>query len=102
MVRYSEKGSITDTILVDILKTIDELKLYQTYGENGVVPFLLVNGHQSRFSTKFLTYITDMNHPWKVSIGVPYRTSMWQVGDTYQQNGRFKISLVEMKKKSWI
>ena len=24
---------------------------------------------------------------------------MWQVGDTYQQNGRFKISLVEMKKK---
>ena len=31
MVRYSEKGSITDTILTDILRTIDELKLFQTY-----------------------------------------------------------------------
>ena len=45
MVRYSDKGSITDEILVDILKTIDELKLYQTYCENNAVPFLLVDGH---------------------------------------------------------
>ena len=99
MVRYSDKGSITDTILTDILATIDELKLFQSYRENGAIPFLLVDGHQSRFSVKFLNYITDINHPWKVSIGVPYGTSLWQVGDTYQQNGRFKISLVQIKKQ---
>ena len=99
MVRYSDKGSITDTILTDILRTIDELKLFQTYRENGAIPFLLVDGHQSRFSTQFLSYITDTNHQWKVTIGVPYGTSLWQVGDTYHQNGRFKIALVQMKKK---
>ena len=38
MVRYIDKGSITDEIIVDVLKTIDELKLYQTYRENGAVP----------------------------------------------------------------
>ena len=98
MIRYSEKGSITPEILKDILKTIDDLEVFQTYRDNGAVPFLLVDGHQSRFHSTFLEYITDDAHPWKVSIGVPYGTSLWQVGDSPQQNGRFKIAMSEAKK----
>ena len=99
MVRYSERGSITNEILTDILRTIDKTKIYQPYREQGAIPFLLVDGHQSRFSMEFLEYITDPSHLWKVSIGVPYGTSLWQVGDSYQQNGRFKISLTDSKKR---
>ena len=82
MIRYSEKGSITPDILKDILKTIDDLEVFHTYRDNGAVPFLLVDGHQSRFHSTFLEYITDDAHPCKVSIGVPYDTSLWQVGDS--------------------
>ena len=99
MIRYSEKGSITSKILTGILKTIDNMGIFQVYQENGAVPFLLVDSHQSRFSPKFLEYITNNKHLWKVTIGMPYGTSLWQVGDSYQQNGRFKIALVECKKK---
>ena len=42
MIRYSEKGSITNTILTDILHTIDTLSIYKEYRENGAIPFLLV------------------------------------------------------------
>ena len=99
MVRYSEKGSITPDILTDILRTIDKLKIFKVYRDNGAMSFLLVDGHQSQFHTTFLQYITDEKHPWKVSIGVPYGTSLWQVGDSYQQNGRFKIALMNLKKQ---
>lgn len=98
MIRYSENGSITPDILRDILKTLDELNIFKEYRDKGVTPFLLVDGHQSRFHTKFLEYITNEEHPWKVSIGVPYGTSLWQVGDSYQQNGRYKVTLMKSKK----
>ena len=98
MIRYSEKGSITGEILTDILRTLDHFEIFKVYRENGATPFLLVDGHQSRFSLSFLKYITDEENPWKVSIGVPYGTALWQVGDSYQQNGRFKISLNKQKK----
>ena len=45
----------------------------------------------SRFSPIFLEYITNPLHLWKVSL--------WQVGDSYQQNGRFKIALSDYKKR---
>lgn len=99
MIRYSEKGGITNEIITDILKTLDKLKVFQEYRSNNVVPFLLVDGHMSRFSHLFLEYITNPNHPWKVSIGIPYGTSLWQFGDSYQQNGRFKIAIFSYKKK---
>lgn len=36
----------------------------------------------------------------EVSIGVPYGTSLWKVSDSsYQQNGRFKIALMNLKKQ---
>ena len=99
MIRYSEKGGINAEILTDILRTLDSLKIYQVYCDNQVVPFLLLDGHMSSFSPIFLEYITNPAHLWKVSIGVPYRTSLWQVGDSYQQNGRFKIALADYKKR---
>ena len=99
MVRYSEKGGINADILTDILRTLDTLKVFHHYRENGIVPFLLVDGHMSCFSIQFLEYITNHEHLWKVSIGVPYGTSLWQIGDSYQQNGRFKIALAGYKKR---
>lgn len=62
MVRYSEKSSITNEILTDILHTLGDLKVFQVYCNQGAVPLLLVDGHQSRFSKVFLEYITNSSH----------------------------------------
>ena len=35
-------------------------------------------------------YINNLNHQWKVCIGVPYATSLWQVGNSKEQNRTFK------------
>ena len=43
--------------------------------------------------------MTSHEHLWMVSIGVPYGTSLWQVGDSYQQNGHFKIALADYNKR---
>ena len=98
LIRYTDGGGINGDILTDILKTIDQLDIFAEDRRNGVKPFILLDGHQSRFSLPFLTYITNASHPWKVSIGVPYGTALWQVGDSSQQNGRFKVRLSEEKK----
>jgi hypothetical protein len=34
---------------------------------------------------------------WSVCIGVPYGTALWQVGDSTEQNGNFKMSMNRMK-----
>ena len=81
MIYYSDKGTITGEILTDILHIIDKLGIFQVYRENGAVPCLLVGGHQLRFSALFLEYITNPDHLWRVSNGVPYGMSLWQVGD---------------------
>jgi len=44
--------------------------------------------------------MNDDGHKWKVFIGVPYRTNLWQVGNSAQQNGSFKMSMKKVKK--WI
>ena len=64
---------------------------------NGLVPFVLLDGHNSRFDLEFLQYINDVQHKWNVCIGVPYGTALWQVADTSYQNGKFKMTLNEMK-----
>jgi len=63
------------------------------------MPFLLLDGHGSRFELPFLNYVTHTDHPWKVCIGVPYGTSLWQVADSKEQNGSFKIALSKIKKE---
>ena len=98
MIRYSPGGGITPQILTDILKTIDSLGVFDKEREEGIRPFLLLDGHQSRFSIPFLEYITDPAHPWKVCIGVPYGTALWQIGDSVHQNGRYKIRTTDRKR----
>ena len=98
MVRYSPSGGITPDILTDILRTMDDLGVFEKEREEGIRPFLLLDGHQSRFSVPFLEYITNPGHPWKVCIGVPYGTALWQIGDSIHQNGRYKMRTAMRKK----
>ena len=96
MVRWSPKGSITSPILADALAYIDSYDVFKR--SNDLSPFLLLDGHNSRFEIPFLEYITDERHPWQVCIGVPYGTSLWQVADSKEQNGSYKIALTRAKK----
>ena len=75
----SESGSITADILVCGLTILDELDVFPR--GSGITPFLLLDGHQSRLERKLLTYINNCDHRWKVCLGVPYGTSLWQLGD---------------------
>ena len=88
---------MTSTILKDILRTIDELEVFPWV--NGLKPFLLVDGHGSRFELEFLEYINNPDHEWVVCIGVPYGTDLWQVGDAKEQNGSYNMSVTKNKEK---
>jgi hypothetical protein len=61
-------------------------------------PFVLLDGHSSRFQPQFLKYITDPRHIWEVCLGLPNGTHVWQVGDSKQQNGSFKRLLILAKR----
>jgi hypothetical protein len=83
-------GGIDPEILTDTLCTMDNLGLFKR--RDDLCPFVLLDGHQSRFDEGFLRYINDQAHRWTVAIGVPYGTHVWQVGDSSEQNGAFKMS----------
>jgi hypothetical protein len=93
----SPKASITSQLLADMLQFLDSFSLFDR--STGAKPFLLVDGHHSRFDLPFLNYIHDDNHPWVCCIGVPYGTHIWQVADSPQLNGAFKIELTKAKRK---
>jgi len=99
MVRWSPKGSITSPILAEALAHIDNFNVMER--RNGLYPFLLLDGHNSRFELPFLEYVTNEKHQWQVCIGVPYGTSLWQVADSKEQNGSYKIALTRAKKKKF-
>ncbi|KAI2495838.1 hypothetical protein MHU86_18670 [Fragilaria crotonensis] len=69
-----------------------------TIKANNATPFLLLDGHGSRFDLQFLEYINSRDTMWKACIGVPYGTSYWQVGDSTEQNGCFKMALTKHKR----
>ena len=96
MVRWSPKGGITSKILADALAHIDSFDVFPR--SNGKYPFLLLEGHNSRFEIPFLEYVTNDAHQWMVCIGVPYGTAIWQVADSKEQNGSYKIALARAKK----
>jgi hypothetical protein len=58
---------------------------------------LLVDGHHSRTRLPFLEYIIDPAHPWRVCIGVPYGTHVWQPHDSTELNGTFKARMYKEK-----
>jgi len=71
-VTCSESGSITSDVLTNILKYLDQ-KLQ--FDRSEADPFLLLDGHGSRFELPFLDYIVDPTSKWTVCIGVPYGTN---------------------------
>jgi hypothetical protein len=44
-----------------------------------------------------LEYTLESDRPWTCCIGVLYGTSAWQVGDSVEQNGTFKIESKKAK-----
>ena len=84
----SESVRITADILSAVLTVLDELDVFPR--DSRIAPFMLIDGHSSKIYPKFLTYINNCNHQWKVCLDVPYTTSLWQVGDSKEQNGTFK------------
>ena len=84
-------------MLADMLKFLDEKNVYER-SEN-LKPFLLLDGHNSRFTLEFLSYIIDEAHEWSVCIGVPYGTHLWQVADSNECNGAFKMRFVKGKRE---
>ncbi len=95
-VTCSESGSITSAMLTDVLTYLDK-KLQFDWNEAD--PFLLLDGHGSRFELPFLDYVKTPENKWTVCIGVPYGTNLWQVGGSSQQNGAYKMSLATEKQK---
>ena len=61
MMRWSKKGSITSDILRDALKTLDHYKIFNR--SDKMKPFLLLDGHGSRFELPFMEYVVNTNHP---------------------------------------
>ena len=89
---------ITGDILVDILTYFDQIELFPRV-EGGPIPVLIVDGHQSRLDPKFVDYINNKKHPWRVCHGILYATTLWQVGDASEQNGMVKLEWYREKSK---
>ena len=85
-------------MLVDILSALDTLHIFDSNRDNIIKPFLLVDGHRSRFELPFLWYICDKEHKRAVVIGAPYGTTTWQVRDSAEQDGCFNLASVGIKK----
>ena len=93
------KGSMTSEILKTALKVIDDLGIYERT-EDGPVPMCIFDGHESRLQLPFLQYVNQEMHGrslWKACIGLPNGTTKWQVGDSEQQNGAYKMSMTKNK-----
>lgn len=97
LVRMSESGGINEHILVDIFKTLDHYEVFHDARKQGKTPLVMLDGHDSRFRLPFVQYINNENTKYCVTIGVPYGTSYWQVGDSVEQNGCFKMATYRAK-----
>ena len=80
-----------------MLQRMDQLDLFpQT--QTGPFPFLLLYGHGSRLQLPFLRYINNTEHIWRVCIGMPNGTAHWQVSDSPEQNGSWKMATTAEKR----
>ena len=95
IVGFSQGGGVSGNFLKNIIRNLDDLKLYGNDRENGIISALMVDGHVSCFDLVILKYIYDKNHKWTIVFGVPHGTSLWQVVDSIEQNGTYKINLVK-------
>jgi hypothetical protein len=91
-----KKVSITSQLLADMLKAIDDSGVYERV-PGGPIPFLLLDGHHSCLEVPFLDCIFSEDHKWLVCIGVPYAMHYWQVADSSELNGTYKMELTRAK-----
>lgn len=59
----------------------------------------LFDSHNSQLSEPLMNYIRDVEHEWFICFGMPYGTSLWQVGDSKQQTESYKIGVTKYKEK---
>jgi hypothetical protein len=95
LIACSPKGSITSEILKQAFERLDKLGIYER--TPNLIPFSLFDAHDSRLQTPFLGYINDESHLWKSCIGLPNGTHSWQVGDSEEQNGSYKVETTREK-----
>ena len=93
----SPKASITSQLLADMLAYMDNSGIFDR--SDGVDPFILLDGHQSRLEHPFLSYTGSPSHRWNVSFGVSYGTHLWQVADSPYLNGSLKNALTKYKRE---
>jgi hypothetical protein len=84
----SPKACIISELLAGMLAYIDQKKIFDLC--DGSLPFLLLDGHQSRTQLPFLNCVMSDEHMWMVCIGVPYATHLWQVADSSELNRSYK------------
>jgi len=60
---------------------------------------IICDGHKRRLQLTFSEYIGAASTRWDPLLGVPYATSYWQVGDSSEQNGMFKMRWIMEKAK---
>ena len=77
---------------------MDQMEIYERI-EGGPTPAVILDGHSSRLDPLFIQYVNDPTHRWNIWFGVPYATSYWQVGDSSEQNGAFKMGWSKVKKR---
>lgn len=99
LLAVTPKGSMTSEILMSALKKLDDLGIYERIPD-GPTPMCVFDGHDSRLQLPFLEYVNkeEFGRPrWKACIGLPNGTTKWQVGDSAQQNGCWKMSMTKQK-----
>ena len=96
----SPKGSISSEILTEILKYLDQLNFFER-SQDSLNPFGLLDSYGSMLQLPFLEYINyttpDEQGKWVFTLGTPNATDIWQVGDSYHQNGCWNISVTVEK-----
>ena len=92
--QWIPKGSMTSEILNTIVHTLHVLEIF--YLSSGISPTLLLVGHGNHFQMPFLQYVNDHAHLWAVLIRVSYVTSLWQVRDSNEKNGAYKMVLARI------
>jgi hypothetical protein len=97
-VTSTENGSILSKDLNLMLKWVNCHEVFNQI--DGVDPMLIVDENRSRMMGPFLKYVNCHEHLWIAMIDIPYGTHLWQVRDSEQINGAFKIA--KMKWKRWL
>ena len=88
--KYPTICHLTSEILTNYLKHIDK---YLNLDRYVATPSLQMVGYGSWFEKIFLRYINPVSEndgkKWKVILGLPYGTSIWQTGDARSENGQY-------------